>query len=150
MSTQRLLQILYLLALLAFSNSSFANNGSAADQIRTRYDQFEVLFNNANADELTALYTNDAIIMPPGFDLIVGSDEIIEFWRVFSGPGLAVDFDVIDIEVRGNDATVISYYTFTSDGSTIPPFTEIGKVLVQWKRDKGQWKLRRDIWNVNP
>jgi ketosteroid isomerase-like protein len=61
------------------------------------------------------------------------------------GMGIAeATLKTIELEAHGDTANEIGAYTLRAgDGGVL----DQGKYVVIWKREGGQWKLHRDIWN---
>jgi ketosteroid isomerase-like protein len=132
-------------ALLTFSASAPASGPGhrhAESEIRAVTKQFQDAFARVDIEGLTSLYTSDGMVLAPTLDIMLGKDEIRNFWQVFSLPGCEVSFEFVDFDIKGDTATTVAYYTLTG------PINEYGKSVVIWKRVNGQWKFHRDIWNV--
>jgi ketosteroid isomerase-like protein len=96
-----------------------------------------------------ALYTEDALLMPPNNEMIRGRPGTEGFW------GAAIKMGVIDailttVELRqfGNEVHEIGNYALKIQPEGQKPFEDKGKYVVIWKQEpEGKWKLHRDIWN---
>jgi uncharacterized protein (TIGR02246 family) len=129
---------------------------SAADEaaIRDADKAWAKAATAGDAAALTAFYTSDAVLMPPGSPALHGTDEIGKF---FSGITSAVsgpfELSTTAVEGRGDLAFSSGTYkaTFTPKkaGAKAMP-TEEGKYVgVMKKQPDGSWKLIYDIWNTN-
>ena len=98
-----------------------------------------------DAERLAALYTSDAIVMPPDAPFVKGRDSIKQFWSSASQQlGLKdVRLNIVDLEVAGDTAHEVgeAVLTLESGAATF-------KYVVVWKKVGGQWRLHRDIWNA--
>jgi uncharacterized protein (TIGR02246 family) len=98
-----------------------------------------------------ALYTDDAVAMPPNLPAISGNRPIAAW---FDNPGLvlhALAHTPVAVEIVGTLAVVRNAYsmTFTLPGQAAP-LTEVGKsVLVVRRSRDGQWRIAIDIWNAD-
>ena len=92
------------------------------------------------------IYTRDAVILPPGADIVRGRDEIIAFWRdAGSQLGLeAVELTTVELTKAGDYVHQIGRATLTAGGQKIE-----GKYTVLWKQEDGRWKWHVDCWNLN-
>ena len=107
--------------------------------------RFMEAFNQGDAAAATALYTEDAILFPPGHDMVRGLQAIQEFLaayietNVLSGLVLTSS----DVQAGGNLAVgAVNVQGLTSGYE--------GKALVVWKKQEdGSWKLYRDMWSSN-
>ena len=98
-----------------------------------------------DAERLAALYTSDAIVMPPDAPFVKGRDSIKQFWSSASQQlGLKdVRLNTVDLEVAGDTAQEVgeAVLTLESGAATF-------KYVVVWKKVGEQWRLHRDIWNA--
>ncbi len=112
------------------------------DETNARFMQ---AFNQGDAAAATALYTEDAILLPPGQDMVIGLQAIQEFLAAYietnALSGLVLTSS--DVQVRGNLAVGVG--TVQSKAMQYE-----GKYLVVWKKqEEGSWKLYRDMWSSN-
>ncbi|MCW5922875.1 MAG: nuclear transport factor 2 family protein [Saprospiraceae bacterium] len=106
-----------------------------------------------NADKIIAVYTEDAVVLPPnGVKPIIGLDSIKRYYQnSLKGEGKSIEittenlrFDVID----QNNATELGKYNIkyqASDTSAVTVFK--GEMLIVWKKQNGQWKIYLDMWH---
>ncbi|MCH7806619.1 MAG: DUF4440 domain-containing protein [Proteobacteria bacterium] len=114
-------------------------------EIKAVNAEFEAYYNAGDAAGVGTLYTEDAMLLPPGGPAVSGNEAMVAFWRELMASGLA-GIELIDDEVfgMGNTATARGHFVgFDADGNEIGT----GKYMVVWKKDGGAWKLHRDIWN---
>jgi len=122
---------------------------SARVAIDARGKAFTEATNAGNADAVAALYTEDAVLMPPDMPAVTGRDNIR---ATFAGmmaqmPGMRIAFEVQAVAANGplaveRGAWIIT--TPTPDGGSLEMR---GKYLVQWHRIDGEWMMAADIWN---
>jgi ketosteroid isomerase-like protein len=98
-------------------------------------DKFAQAFNAGDAAAVAALYTDDAVILPPGAEMMKGKNAIRAFWK-----GAA--------EQLGDGAVrEIGTFTFRTKGAQPQDIT--GKYVVVWEKVGSDWRLATDIWNTN-
>jgi len=99
----------------------------------------------ANSATMPSLYTNDAQILPPNGDAVIGADAIAQFWKAFSELGIAEARPVtLDVITMGEYALEVGEFSvFGKDGVLV----DRGKTMVLWKNEAGVWKMHRDTWN---
>jgi uncharacterized protein (TIGR02246 family) len=107
--------------------------------------QFEDAARKGDLDRLAALYTTDAIALPPDGPLVKGRDAIKQMWStVAQQVGLKdVRLATLDFEQAGDTGYEVGEATLTTSGGTA-----VAKFVVVWKKIGGQWRLHRDIWNA--
>jgi len=101
-------------------------------------------FAKGDSAAIAARYSKDAKLLPDGAPAISGTDNIKGMWGSFARSGLDLKVDVVD--VWGNDEllTEEGSYTMTDKAGKQ---VDKGKYIVVWKKEDGQWKMFRDIWN---
>ncbi len=106
---------------------------------------FMVIFGRGDAAGLAALYTDDGQVLPPNGDFVTGPAAIQSFWQALMDMGFkAAKMEIVEVEGHGDTAIEISTYTLEGEGGQV---LDRGKYIVIWKRQDGQWKLHRDIFN---
>lgn len=93
-----------------------------------------------------ALYTEDAIMLPPGGEMIKGWQRISDYWQQAVEAGLR-NLETTTYEVIAGDthATEVGRYRVYDDAGTV---TENGKYMIVWKQRHGRWMLHRTMWNL--
>lgn len=121
---------------------------SALQQLNSLRASLLKHYNAGDAAAVAALYSEDARLLPPEFEMIVGRAAIEAFWKVATDAGLQLALPDPDIEIEGNIAYVVGPYTFTLPGETTP--FEYGKYVEIWRKmDGGSWKMVVDTFNTD-
>jgi ketosteroid isomerase-like protein len=108
-------------------------------------EQFEQAFKRSDAYAIAILYTTDAMLLPPGSDLVKGKSEIENFWQGTMSMGVkCVKLDTEELEQHHH--TVIERGTYALIGVD-KELIDKGKYLVIWKKEFDEWKIQKDIWN---
>ncbi len=134
-----------LFGFLALGACAEPNEVDYMAEIQAANVQFEEAFATGNADAITALYTEDSVIMAPGMDAVIGKEDQALLWQGFIDSGIA-GVKLVTHEVDGSDdlATERGLLTLLdADGNEIAT----AKYVVVWKKIEGVWKLHFDIWN---
>ncbi|HVK96670.1 MAG TPA: DUF4440 domain-containing protein, partial [Flavisolibacter sp.] len=132
------------------TNTDTTASTNSSDNVRATIndmnEQFMQALKNKDSAAIAAMYSSDAWIMPPNSEAVKGND-IAAFWGGIFRMGIAdVKFDIQDVTVDGNLAAETSTFELLdSTGKTL----DKGKYVVVWKKENGQWKLYRDIFNSN-
>lgn len=101
-------------------------------------------------DAVSALYARDARMLRANAPAVLGRDSIATVFLDLAGalPHFRNEFRVDSIMVaRGGDYAISTgRYRFTPD-SLHPSAFDIGKYLVVWKREDGDWRIALDMTN---
>jgi uncharacterized protein (TIGR02246 family) len=113
--------------------------------------QFGAAVSRGDTTAVTALYTDDAVVLPPNAEIVRGKQAIK---GLFDGmmqqmgiPQLTLETN--EVEEIGDTANEIGQYTLKFQPAGGESVTDIGKYVVIWKREGDDWKLHVDIWNTN-
>ena len=123
------------------------NVSGIQEEIRNANDRFERFFVDRDAPGMASLYTNDGMLLPPGADVQSGKQAIQAFWQMVMDMGVkTARLETLEVEDNGEIAIEVGRYNLRcAEGQVI----DHGKYIVAWKKDMGQWKLSRDIWNTS-
>ncbi len=126
---------------------------AAAGEPRTHIDETEVkfvaAFNAGDAATVASLYTENAVLLPPGGERVDGRAAIQAFWQGAIDSGMKIDdLHAVEVEARGNMAGELGVFTLTVPAENGPTKVN-GKYIIIWMRSGQMWQLHRDIWNTN-
>jgi ketosteroid isomerase-like protein len=102
-----------------------------------------------DAASVGALYTEDAMLMPPNFEMIIGRSNTQDFWggAIKMGVKDAV-LTTVELTELGNLVHEVGNYALKIQPEGQAAFEDKGKYVVLWKKmPDGTLKLHRDIWN---
>jgi uncharacterized protein (TIGR02246 family) len=117
----------------------------ATTAISAVYEGFMRAVERGDADAISALYTEDAQILPPGGDIVSGRGALPAFWAATLGMGIKrCSFQTLEVEEHGDTAIEIGRVTLYGEGDIQ---IDTPKYLVVWKRHAGEWRMHRDIFN---
>lgn len=109
--------------------------------------QWMAKFSQGDSAGLAALYTANGQLFPTHSDMVSGTQAIAQFWQGAIHAGIKqAKLVTVEVEGHGETAYEVGTYTLMGDGDKV---LDSGKYVVVWKRQNGQWKLHRDIWNTN-
>lgn len=125
------------------SGGAVALDSASRGAIEATVDRYVAASNEGDAEALTELYAEDAVLLPPDHEPIHGREAIGDFWRQGTDSGLEVS--TLRLEVEGSVAYMVGRYH-------LPPTEEeeadSGQYVLCLKRQPdGAWKLTADIWN---
>lgn len=117
------------------------------EEILAANEKFAATFRSGDFVKLASYYTEDAKLLPPGSDMLIGKESIQNFWKAASEMGIkAVKLETLDIIPSDAIAVENGRYTLTIQPDENTNVEEVGKYVVVWKSADG-WKLHVDIWN---
>jgi uncharacterized protein (TIGR02246 family) len=115
------------------------------DAIAAANVKFMAAYNRGDAAGVAALYTAGGQLLPPNADTMAGKEAIQAFWQGAMDMGIqSAQLEIVEVEGHGDTAIEVSRYTLCGEGGQV---LDQGKYVVIWKREDGQWKLHRDIFN---
>jgi uncharacterized protein (TIGR02246 family) len=122
---------------------------SHADAVRDAVESgnraFIAAFLRGDANAVAQLSTEDAQVIAPGAPVARGRSAIAAAWQKSIDSGVKeLSLQTAEVESSGDLACETGTVRLVSrDGK----LTEARYVVV-WKREGGQWRLHRDIWNA--
>jgi ketosteroid isomerase-like protein len=94
---------------------------------------------------VVAMFTSDGKVLPPN-EAEAGAAAMGTMIKGLPQSGITkIIFKTDDLFGSGEYVTEAGHYEMGDSTRTF----EKGKYLVVWKKQNGQWKLHRDIWNSN-
>lgn len=142
------MKVLARVVLLSLLASGVVAEVRAADDAPAAIDAankaFMQAFAKGDAAALAAMYTEEATAFPPSGQPVQGRAAITALWQ-----GL-IDSKGTEFTLKTTEVRQLGEMAFETGRYTVKPPTGQaveGNYLVMWKREKGSWKLHRDIWN---
>ena len=129
-----------------------AASPASADEtaIRAQSTNWEKAYNGGDAKAVAALYTEDALLLPPGASGVSGRAAILEFFtKDIAGSKAAGAVFALnpktDVGVSGSMGWESGTYKVTVKGAVV----ETGKFLSVSSKKDGKWLYIRDTWNAD-
>ena len=127
----------------------------AQDNIRAAMEaankEWSAAYNNLNGKAFPALYTKDAVLMPPGVPPINGSEAIGQFWTDLIKAGNRKNFaiDIANIQRDGKYAYQTARWTLdlVKDNGDVTK-VEGSSVRIFEEHADGKWLAKVHIYNV--
>lgn len=124
---------------------------SIKEALEARGNQLAQAVNSGDAESASRLYTEDALLMPPGSPQLQGRAAIREAWQGMIDAGVKdLEFTCHEAVEAGDTAIEVSALSASASGEGGSPVSLVGKYIVIWKKGgDGDWYLHRDIWNLD-
>jgi ketosteroid isomerase-like protein len=141
------LSVLVAVSLCLAYGTIVAGQGDLRTAIEAGNKAFAAAFAQGKAAEIAALYTADAQAFPPNSEVVSGRAAIQKLWQGAIDSGVKeVALSVTEVEGYGDTAHEVGTYLMKdANGKQL----DRGKYIVVWKKQQGQWKMHRDIWNTS-
>jgi uncharacterized protein (TIGR02246 family) len=121
---------------------------AAIERLGTRFAE---AYARGDARAVALFYTEDAIALPPGGEMVKGRQAIQQMWQSTMDSGVkSVSFNVVDVGASDDLAHETGTAVLNIHEQGKEPTTASVKYVVVWKRQGDDWKLHRDIWNDLP
>ena len=125
-----------------------ANTTADEAAIRASSATWAEAYNAGDADRIVALYTNDAILMPPDAPAAAGPAAMRKFLTgdIAASKKAGLTLVLVDDAIGINGELGWHSGTFKlndTSGATVGT----GKWLEVWRKAAGKWLMIRDIWN---
>jgi len=131
------------LALVLIAGPASAQQKAKA-QLMVRSSEWTAAFNRGDAEAVARLYAQDALMMAPGAEPVMGRDGIQAMLAGMAESGVQLQLEILDVMSEGYLAVVNGKYVMTSaEGEHVDhgPYVE-----VWWSKD-GVWSIHKDIFN---
>jgi uncharacterized protein (TIGR02246 family) len=116
--------------------------------IQSLNDQFAKAFNSGDFASVASHYAEDAVVLPPGAEMVKGRSAIQAFWKSAAEQIGDIKLTAVDVKPLGSSAArEIGTFSLRTKGSPSQEVT--GKYVVVWEKVGADWKLATDIWNTN-
>jgi len=136
-----------LAVLLGLAHPAPGQPSSVRKDIESVNQQFAAAFEKGDTAAIAALYTPDGEALPPNGEVVHGREAIQAMWQSVLGMGIAsVGLTTRELESAGDLAWEGGTYELRGKDGTP---ADRGKYIVIWKREQGQWRIHRDIWNTS-
>lgn len=140
--------ILFVLIFAGCAQEQGVTSEQARAKIEALAAEWQAAFNAGDGARIAAQYAADAQLLPPNGAKVSGTDNIAAFWQaaVDSEDGISIELEVIEVVAHGDHANDVGRFKMSDgDGNTIAT----GKYMVLWRLEQGEWKIVRDIWNMD-
>jgi uncharacterized protein (TIGR02246 family) len=140
--------VVFVLILAGCAQDQGVTSEEARADIEAMAAGWQSAFNAGDGAGIAAHYTADAQLLPPNGVKVSGTENIAAFWQaaVDSVDGISIELEVVEVVAHGDHANDVGRFTMSDgDGNTMGT----GKYMVLWRLEQGEWKMVRDIWNMD-
>jgi len=150
---------LLLISVLALNGCSGQGASVATEASASRIElgqmnrDFAAALNAKDAKAAAALYTEDAVLIPPGEPIVQGRAAIEEYWRgaLESGGIRDVSVETMDAHSSGSLGYETGSFVLTVNGPDGQPVVDRGRYVELLRRESdGTWRSTHGIWNAAP
>lgn len=111
------------------------------------HQQVMASFGQGDAMGVAAIYTEEGQVLPAYSAAICGRAAIQAFWQGCMDMGIcAMQRTPLEMDCLAETINEVGEYRFLDRQGRV---LDIGKYVLIWKRQHGQWKIQRDIWTSN-
>ena len=116
------------------------------EAIQAADEKFTAAYNQGDATAVAECYTEQGQLLMPNFEIIAGRQAIRLIWQgAMNIMGYkAMNLKTGEVEGHGDTAFEVGMYTLLGKNGHVK---DVGKYIVIWKKEAGEWKLHRDIMN---
>lgn len=130
-----------------------ASTSADEQAIRDIHTRWAALIQAKDAAAIQQLYGDDAVLMAPGEDEVVGSAAIGARWGrqlQLEGFNFRLNPEQLVISTSGDLAYDRGTYDFAATIPQLGPITDTGKYVLVWQKSGNDWKVISDIFNSDP
>lgn len=147
------LLIVTVLVLASCSKSGDSEASASKVELGQMNRDFAAALNAKDAKMAASLYTEDAVLIPPGEDMVRGRENIEAYWKIAIDSGGVRDVSVETIDARSSGVLGYEIGTFelTANGPNGEAMKDTGRYIELLKREPdGKWYSTAGIWNASP
>ena len=128
------------------TDTTVIDSKTADAEIRKEVSVYQEDVKRGDSTALAAHYTSDGVVMAPNMGELKGN-AITGFWGGAVRMGVKeLKLNTTDISGGGDVYAETGTYEMVGAGNKT---MDNGKYIVVWKRENGNWKIFRDIFNSN-
>jgi len=151
--------ITLLVAVLALGACSDSRDSAETEVAASTFElgqmnrDFAAALNAKDARAAAALYTEDAMLIPPGEPIVRGRQAIEEYWRgaIESGGVREVSVETIDAASSGSLGYETGNFKLTATGPDGNAVIDTGRYVELLRREPdGTWRSTHGMWNAPP
>lgn len=129
-----------------------ADASGVRSEIESINDRYEQALLAQDAATIAAIYTDDAVVLPPSNRRTEGRAAIESMFTSWFGQmppsdTFTLTSDQLVLAESGDIAYEIGTYQTSGSSTTGETYEESGKYLAVWENVDGEWKMAADMWS---
>lgn len=133
---------------LVFGPLAGAVSADDAKEIAAASAAFSRAYVEGDTAAIRDLYTQDAVLLPPGREIRGGEDIAGYFAPRPNRTNTSHSMESAELRVQGNIAIDIGTWHYSWRAGDDPEQSASGRYLVVWRRcPDGQWRMQYDMWH---
>lgn len=114
-------------------------------EIEAAVKSWVITSNRGDEPGMSAVYADDARVLPPNAKIIEGRQSIDAFVAGYVASGVQVSFDVLTIHDTPDLGVWVGMYAVTYPDDTPG---DNGKCILVWRNEgDGSWRIVEDMWS---
>ena len=145
--------LVFVMSALLASCSAPATESASRIELGQMNRDFAAALNAKDAAAAAGLYTEDAVLIPPGEPVVRGRSAIEEYWRnaLELGGVREVSVETMDALSSGALGYETGSFVLTADGPDGEPVIDRGRYIELLRLEPdGTWRSTHGIWNASP
>ncbi|MBL6614702.1 MAG: nuclear transport factor 2 family protein [Reyranella sp.] len=123
----------------------------SAREIEAAHRAFAEAAVRHDLEGISSVFADDAVIMPPDSEMVMGRDAILRHWKgAFDGGLSGLEIHPTDIQIIGDVAIEIGHASLSMAPAGAAAIDINVKYIEIWKKVRGQWRVSRGMWNARP
>jgi uncharacterized protein (TIGR02246 family) len=118
-------------------------DGASRREVNELVQAYQKASNDGDAHELAALYTDQALLLPPDGGVVAGRDSILAFW--LDGLERGLTLDTVRVVTHDREGYVVGVYHLAATDELA---ADSGKYVLCVERGETGWRLAVDTWNT--
>jgi uncharacterized protein (TIGR02246 family) len=146
---------LFVCFLLIITECTIASEKSPSPQVEIQmaWQQFIEAWETGDAEACASFYHDDALNIPPGFQIFSGKDAITSFYAMLFDENQSSKYTHNTESLSFSGDLAIEHANFTVDwvNNSGAEWTFNARALVHWqKNDEGNWLIKNFLFNNPP
>ena len=135
-----------LLSVIFFLGLSACAQKDVTSEIQKENDLISAAIISGSFDEIIGRYTDDAMIIPPNAEPMIGREAVSAMWQSIQNMGVTMQYKTSSAILNGNVAVEQGKYELFAGKDVL---IDHGEYIVIWEKQGEKWMIKKDIWNTS-